>query len=78
MLMESEVVNRGAGEVKRGTGIGVHKVKEEKIKKVKKEEFSHLGMEKEMKKAMTVIKVREGGNGLEKGEEESSGHRRNS
>jgi hypothetical protein len=34
MLIESEVVNRDAGEeVKRDTGMGVHKVKEEKIRK---------------------------------------------
>lgn len=64
MPTESEVVNRDAGEeVKRGTGMGVHKVKEERIKKVTKEEFSRLGIEKEMKKAMTAIKVRGGGGG---------------
>jgi hypothetical protein len=62
MLMESEVVDEDVGEeVKRGTGTGVHKVKEEKIKKVTQEEFSRLGMEKETKKAMTAIKVRGGG-----------------
>jgi hypothetical protein len=67
--MESEVVNKEVGEkIKRGTGMGVHKVKEEKIKRVTKEEFSRLGIKKEMKKAMTVIKERGGGwDGLEKG-----------
>jgi hypothetical protein len=38
-----------------------------KIKRVTKEEFSRLGMEKQMKKAMTAINVR-GGLEKEKGE----------
>jgi len=37
--------------------MGVHKVKGEKIKKVTKEEFSLSGMEKEMNKGMTAMKV---------------------
>jgi len=62
MLTESEVVDRNAGEeVKSDTGMGVQKVKDKKIKKVTKEEFSLSGMENEMNKAMTTMKVRRGG-----------------
>ena len=48
-------------EVKRRTGMGVREAKEEKSKRVTKEEFGCLGMEKEMKRAMTAIEVRGGG-----------------